>query len=101
MADEIVEITPERRAELKKGLLYDYDETYVRQTILVEDRTLRESIDAATKYLENKGRKIRTVITQKAVIGISFVIGLSAGIYLTLAILYATNTEAMKTVLGF
>ena len=101
MTDKVVEITAARRKEIKKGLLYDYEETFIRSTLLVEDGTLREGIDAATNYLESKGRKIRSVLNNKLLLFTIFVIGFSLGVYLSLTVLYMARPEEMGAILGF
>jgi hypothetical protein len=101
MTDKVIPITIERRRELKKGLLYDYEETFVRSTLLVEDSTLREGIDAATEYLESKGRKIRSILNNKFLLLVVFIVGFSLGTYLTLMVLYLARPEEMSAILGF
>jgi len=101
MTDKVIEITAARRKELKKGLLYDYEETFVRSTLLVEDSTLREGIDAATNYLESRGRKIRSVLNNKFLLLTVFIIGFSLGVYLSLTVLYLARPEEMSAIFGF
>lgn len=101
MTDKVVKITDVRRAEMKKGLLYDFDSEVTGRGLAPTDKEIREGIDAATKYLEGKGRRIKTILAQKTVLIMVGVYAFALGIILSFSILYAISPEELKSILGF
>ena len=85
----------ERAAE---GLLYKHK---LVTPMVMDDLILREGIDAATRYLERRGKKIKSILNQKGILIIVGAVSFSLGIYCTMALMYFKNREAFSAIFGF
>lgn len=91
-----VAIPLEKRAA--EGLLYEHK---LVSPMVMDDRILREGIDAATRYLERRGKKIKSILSQKGILIVVSVVGFSLGVYCTMALMYFKNREAFSAIFGF